>query len=78
MVVDFTMRPFVSQNVCGSEIQAAVLYRLGDMTGGDVVVPLQIGNAARHLEHTVISARRKIEAADGLLQQRDAVFVGRA
>jgi hypothetical protein len=66
MVVDFTMRPFVSQNVCGSEIQAAVVYRLGDMTGGNVATP-QIGDAARHLEHTVISARRKIEAADGLL-----------
>lgn len=48
------------------------------MFGSDGDLTFQIGDGARHFEHAVISACRQIEPADGLLQQRDALFVRRA
>ena len=64
--------------VRASEIQPAVLHRLGDMFRGDGVCPFQVGDAARHFEYAVIGARRQVEAADGLLQHRAALLVRRA
>jgi len=44
----------------------------------DVIYPFQIGDSARYLEYAVVGARGEVEAADGLLQQRDTLRIGRS
>ena len=49
---------------------------LGDMRAANPFSARQISQGAGHLEHAVISARRKVEALGRLQQQRLAFLVG--
>ena len=59
-------------------IHPAVLHRLCDMLRKNIFAVRQIGDGTRYLEHAVVSARRQVEAGDGLLQQCGALRIRRA
>jgi hypothetical protein len=50
-------------------VQPPVLHRFGDMDAGHTRAAGQVGDGARHFQYAMISARGKIQAADGLLEQ---------
>ena len=53
---------------------AAILNRFRNMAAAYGITASQIGNRARHLEHTVVCSRRPIQARQSVLQQ---LFAGR-
>ena len=57
-------------------IHPAILHCLCNMLRKNVLAVSQVSNGACHFKHAVVSACRQVEAADGLLQQRDALRVG--
>ncbi len=46
-------------------IKIAELHRFGQMLGGNVLGPVEVGDRSGHAQHAIMSARGKIHAADG-------------
>src|SRR5438270_1768656 len=56
-------------------VQAAVLYRLGQVLRRDLPGAAQVRDGARYLQNTVVSARGQAHAADGHFQSALARIV---
>src|SRR5262245_12633992 len=59
-------------------IQTPILYRFGDVLGGDHVPAAQISNGTGDPEHAVVSTRRKQQTGEGMAQQLIALAIGSA
>src|SRR2546429_8772421 len=62
-------RPPVSRRL-ERVLETPVLDRFGDVGDGDRRFAGEVGYGARELQHPVVGARREMELADGLSQQR--------
>src|SRR5215813_14454551 len=61
---DFKLAPRAAARGFAScaAVEPAVLDRLGDVLGGDVGGAGQVGYGARHLEDSIVTARRQTQA----------------
>src|ERR1041385_397960 len=59
-------------------LETPVLDRFGDVGDGDRRFAGEVGDGAGELEHPVVGARREMELADGLSQQRARALFCRA
>src|SRR6266581_8473219 len=59
-------------------VETPVLDRFGDVGDGDRRLAREVGDGAGKLEHPVVGARREMEPADSLSEQRASCFFRRA